>query len=146
MFDKTYSVDAVRDGVQSGNDLPKGCWNDVSEGMAESNITGCRFSKLEAISRKRANLRASGHNGASSSNGMVRLLSVEFFWGQKEAVLNRGSYHSSQSEKSLLEDFLEHKKPTFLDRSLQTTNSSANRVNQFAHAVELQLLLTSSTC
>ena len=78
-----------------------------------------------------------------SSDGMVRVPTVDSSGGLPDANAVRTKYYPSQSAKSLLEDFFEQNPHTHLDATHQTTSFSADQMIQFARAVGLEVSLAS---
>ena len=114
----------------------------LSSACADTKVTEFGLSELETIARAKVQeLGPTSH--AVSSDGMVRVPTMGSFAGLPDANAIRTKYYPSQSAKSFLKEFFEHKLPTLLDATHQTISFSADQMIQFARAVGLEVSLAS---
>ena len=106
MFDVTSNV-----GVGEGGDKPRDYESQLSEGVAESNITSGGFSTLEGIVEE----CVVGPRKGMQNDGSVRNRPAEQLLGQADANREKARCFPSQSAKARLKDSFEFSSPTQLD-------------------------------
>ena len=109
---------------------------------ADKILTEFGLSELEMMARAKAQ-ELGPDSQLVSSDGMVRVPTVDSSGGPPDVGAVRTKYHPSQSAKSLLEDFFEHNLPTHLNATHLTTSFSADQMVQFAKVMGLEVSLAS---